>query len=113
VLTEASRPLLRGETSVRLREDPKEQAARKKPRPATAAQSLNDEERVLFERLRELRKRIATEQGVPPYVIFHDATLVAMAVDKPRSAGEMLELNGVGKTRLDKYGALFLRELLP
>jgi ATP-dependent DNA helicase RecQ len=113
LLTEASRPLLRGETSVRLREDPKEQAARKKPRPATAAQSLNDEERVLFERLRELRKRIATEQGVPPYVIFHDATLVAMAVDKPRSAGEMLELNGVGKTRLDKYGALFLRELLP
>jgi ATP-dependent DNA helicase RecQ len=96
---------------VRLREDPKDSPARKKGKPATGARSLSDDDRELFDRLRELRKRIAAEQGVPPYVIFHDATLVAMALDRPTSPEQLLVLNGVGRTRLDKYGAAFLREL--
>jgi len=111
VLTEASRPLLRGEIAVRLREDPKDAPVRKKAKAATAASALSDEDRALFEKLRELRKRIAAEQGVPPYVIFHDATLMAMAVDRPKSPEQMLGLNGVGRTKLDRYGAAFLREL--
>jgi len=109
VLTEASRPVLRGETGVRLREDPKEPAAKKKPKRSTAAEVLGEGDRELFERLRDLRKRIAAEQGVPPYVIFHDATLLQMTVEKPKSSGEMLELNGVGKSKLEKYGDEFLR----
>jgi ATP-dependent DNA helicase RecQ len=112
VLTEASRSALRGETRIRLREDPKESAPRKKAKVATAAQVLSDDERALFERLKGLRKRIAAEQGVPPYVIFHDATLAAMVVEKPQSGAELLELNGVGKAKLEKYGAEFLHELL-
>jgi ATP-dependent DNA helicase RecQ len=113
VLTEASRPLLRGETPIRLREDPKDPPARKKAKAATAASSMSDDDRALFEKLRELRKRIAAEQGVPPYVIFHDTTLMAIAVDRPTSPEQLLALNGVGRTKLDKYGALFLRELQP
>jgi ATP-dependent DNA helicase RecQ len=111
VLTEASRPLLRGEIAVRLREDPKDSPAKKKGKPATGASSLSDDDRELFDRLRELRKRIASEQSVPPYVIFHDATLLAMAVDRPKSPAQMLALNGVGKAKLEKYGDAFLREL--
>jgi ATP-dependent DNA helicase RecQ len=113
VLTEASRPLLRGEIGVRLREDPKDSPARKKPKAAAAASAMSEDDRALFEKLRELRKRIAAEQGVAPYVIFHDATLMAMAVDRPKSPEQMLGINGVGRTKLDKYGAAFLRELEP
>jgi ATP-dependent DNA helicase RecQ len=111
VLTETSRPVLRGEVEVRLREDPKEPAARKKPKVPTAAETLSAEDRELFERLRELRKKFAAEQGVPPYVIFHDATLVEMALTKPGSPEAMLELSGVGRTKLERYGARFLEEV--
>ena len=107
-LTAESRALLRAEVGVRLREDPKEPATKKKPKPVTAAQALGADEQALFERLRELRRQIATEHGVPPYVIFHDATLLAMVQQKPGTALEMLELNGVGKTKLDRYGERFL-----
>jgi len=111
VLTEESRPVLRGELTVHFREDPKEPALRKKPRAVTAAESLREADRELFESLRELRKRIASEHGVPPYVIFHDATLVAMATERPATGAELLDLSGVGKSKLEKYGAAFLREI--
>jgi ATP-dependent DNA helicase RecQ len=70
--------------------------------------SLSDDDRALWEALRECRRRIAAEQGVPPYVIFHDATLLAMVEHRPRTAEEMLALSGVGKTKMEKYGELFL-----
>ena len=111
VLTEQSRPLLRGEIEVRLREDPKEPAIRKKAKASTAAEALSDEDRAVFESLRELRRRIAAEQGVPPYVIFHDATLVQMALEKPASSEALLELSGIGLTKLEKYGDAFLAQL--
>src|SRR5690606_15459653 len=76
-LTEQSRPLLRGEAKLELREDTKvPSAGRKKARAADTAAPADER---LFEALRDCRRRIATEQGVPPYVIFHDATLKAMA----------------------------------
>jgi ATP-dependent DNA helicase RecQ len=108
VLTEASRSVLRGEVDVRLREDPKEPAVKRKAKRSTAVEALNEDDRALFDRLRELRKKIAAEQGVPPYVIFHDATLVEMVEQRPGSADEMLILSGVGRTKLDKYGEAFL-----
>jgi ATP-dependent DNA helicase RecQ len=111
VLTEASRPLLRGELALRLREEPKEPAARKKRRASTSVENLSEDNRALFEELRELRKRIALEQGVPPYVIFHDATLVQMVAAKPATPAEMLSLSGVGATKVEKYGDAFLRQL--
>jgi ATP-dependent DNA helicase RecQ len=111
-LTEASRPLLRGESDVRLRVDPKEVAtARKRTRSTTSVDVLDDTDRVLWEALRECRRRIAAEHGVPPYVIFHDATLLQMVETKPVTMDDLLSLSGVGRTKLDKYGTEFLQVL--
>jgi ATP-dependent DNA helicase RecQ len=107
-LTAESGPLLRGEIELRLREDPKEPVLRKKSRGSTAVEALGEESRDLFELLRECRRRIASEHGVPPYVIFHDATLLQMAAEKPGSTDDMLALNGVGRTKLERYGEDFL-----
>ena len=68
-----------------------------------------DEE--LFRRLRALRKRLAGEKGVPPYVIFNDATLRAMVRRKPRDPEELLQVPGVGVTKLERYGDAFLEEI--
>jgi ATP-dependent DNA helicase RecQ len=58
--------------------------------------------------LRECRKRLASEHNVPPYVIFHDATLMQMMEFRPNSANALLGLNGVGQAKLDRYGEDFL-----
>ncbi len=108
-LTEASRPLLRGEIEVRLRTDPKETTVRKKSRAATTtAESLNAADHALWDALRECRRQIASEHDVPPYVIFHDATLLQIVEFKPTTEHELLALNGVGKMKLDRYGEDFL-----
>ena len=111
VLTAESRPLLRGEVELRLRHDPKDSAARKKPKVSTTIEALSDEDQANFEALRELRKSLATEQGVPPYVIFHDSTLLQMVEVKPETSEQMLMLSGVGKKKVEKYGAAFLEQL--
>ena len=85
--------------------------AAKKPKASTAVESLSEGDRALFEELRELRKQIAAEQGVPPYVIFHDSTLIQMASKRPVSSAEMLALVGVGTKKLEKHGDAFLRLL--
>ncbi len=65
----------------------------------------------LFERLRELRKRLADEQGVPAYIVFSDAALREMVERRPATAMEMLDVPGVGPAKLEKYGAAFLDAL--
>ena len=62
----------------------------------------------LFGKLRELRYRIATEQGVPPYVVFNDASLRDMARNRPATDLEFLEVSGVGQVKLERYGEAFL-----
>jgi ATP-dependent DNA helicase RecQ len=106
MLTEQSRPLLRGEAAVRFREERKTPALTKKPRRAAGAVAVEDEQ--LWDALRECRKRLATEQNVPPYVIFHDATLMQMMEYRPTSEAALLGLNGVGQAKLDRYGEAFL-----
>lgn len=108
VLTPESRPLLRGEIELRLRHDIREAGVRKRPKASTTVEALSDASRALFEDLRELRKQIASEQGVPPYVIFHDSTLVQMVEELPRTSEEMLALSGAGPKKVEKYGAEFL-----
>jgi ATP-dependent DNA helicase RecQ len=66
----------------------------------------------LFERLRALRKRLADERGVPAYVVFSDRTLQEMAIQSPRTRGELLAVHGVGQKKLEQYGDVFLAELL-
>jgi len=66
----------------------------------------------MFERLRELRLELARAQGVPPYVIFHDTTLQAMAVERPQTRFDLAGIPGVGERKLDRYGEAFLGVLL-
>ncbi|RCW77509.1 DNA helicase RecQ [Saliterribacillus persicus] len=65
----------------------------------------------LFEALRRLRKKMADDQGVPPYVLFGDRTLKEMAKFLPESKSEMLELRGLGEKKYDQYGEAFLNEI--
>ena len=78
---------------------------------AKSAVLATDKQRELFERLRKLRKQLADEEGVPPYVVFSDATLRNMCVDMPRSESELLAVSGVGEVKLARYGRVFLEEL--
>ena len=106
-LTDAARPLLRGEESLQLaRPRVRVQAKKKKALRAAAGQGPCDE--ALFEELRVLRKRLADEQGVPPYVIFGDVTLIQMARICPVDESTLLGVTGVGQHKLEKYGTDFL-----
>jgi ATP-dependent DNA helicase RecQ len=110
VLTEDSRPVLRGERQVMLRRDPQRQARRS--RPAKAAQpELAPDVAPVFERLRTWRGATAKEQGVPAYVIFHDATLREIASRRPTSLAELGRVSGVGETKLARYGEQVLAAL--
>ena len=66
----------------------------------------------LFERLRALRKRTADEHGLPPYVVFHDATLREMAARRPLTLNEFGELHGVGQAKLARYGEQFIAAII-
>jgi ATP-dependent DNA helicase RecQ len=66
----------------------------------------------LFERLRALRKRLADEHGLPPYVVFHDATLREMAARRPLTLNEFAELSGVGQAKLARYGDQFIAAIV-
>lgn len=104
-LTPASGPVLKGERSIRLRRDP----IPKKSRPAKKSSTvMPGEGKALFEHLRNLRLEMAREQNVPPYVIFHDRTLAAMARQRPSNLSAFKSLPGVGDVKLQRYGPRFL-----
>lgn len=107
-LTSSSRGLLRGEVPLTLREDA---AAPKSKRAPKTDIVLELEEEGLFEALKDLRRQLASADGVPPYVIFHDSTLAQMAREQPADAAEMLSLSGVGEAKLQKYGEAFLNAI--
>jgi ATP-dependent DNA helicase RecQ len=83
-------------------------SARPSPAPAADDVPLGPIEQERFEALRELRRTLAAEHNVPPYVIFHDRTLKEMALTPPTTPSEMLAINGVGQAKLDRYGEAFL-----
>ena len=104
-LTESARPILRAETSLSLA----------MPRLSFSATAYVQKQQVnhrydkdLFARLRFLRKQIADKENIPPYIVFNDATLQEMAEYLPRTEDEMLEINGVGERKLERFGELFL-----
>lgn len=104
-LTEAARPILRGEAALKLAV----------PR-VLVAKSRNQQNKVyhgnydkkLFAKLRKLRKSIADEENIPPFVVFNDATLIEMAEHTPTSPAELLLINGVGERKLERFGDAFM-----
>jgi ATP-dependent DNA helicase RecQ len=106
-LSESSREVLRGTTPLALREDVMN-APRKTKTTKAAPETLQPKDVPLFEELKLLRKELADEAGVPPYVVFHDATLLAMIEHRPMDETEFLALSGVGEAKLNKYGEEFL-----
>ncbi|MBI1920372.1 MAG: DNA helicase RecQ [Geobacter sp.] len=106
-LTPKAKPLLRSEEAISLARPRVRQAPAKQPAKRGRQELPHDEE--LFHALRALRKRLADEQHVPPFVVFNDATLVEMAANRPTEIEELALVNGVGKHKLGRYGAEFLR----
>ncbi len=111
-LTEAARPVLRGEQSVWLRRDaePARRSATKTERDARRRQAFaGANEDPLWQALKAKRLELAREQGVPPYVIFHDSTLLEILKRRPASLDELGQISGVGQAKLARYGSAFLR----
>ena len=112
-LTPESGAVLRGDRKVLMRREPAKAArAPKQSRTAAApAEELSDEAKPVFEKLRAWRGQSAKEQGVPAYVIFHDATLRQIAAQAPTSLQQLGTINGVGENKLAKYGQQILDTL--
>jgi ATP-dependent DNA helicase RecQ len=111
-LTQAAGPVLKGQQAIRLRRD--NQAAVKKSLRAQrsakggAPAALSPADDDLWHKLRACRMELARSQGVPPYVIFHDSTLLEIVRVKPRDAWRLGQLPGVGTSKLERYGDAFL-----
>ena len=99
-----AKAILKGEKTVEIVQPPKTERASRRARN----QAENPVGDPLFEALRELRRELAAEAQLPPYVIFHDATLREMAALRPSSRAELGAINGVGARKLEAYGDAFL-----
>ncbi|RLK12458.1 ATP-dependent DNA helicase RecQ [Micromonospora sp. M71_S20] len=113
-LTEASAEVLGRRRTVMMRREPEKVASSRSAKPrgaATVVAELSPTAAGVFERLRAWRGATAKEQGVPAYVIFHDATLRQIATDAPTSLAELSAVSGVGENKLAKYGEQILAVL--
>ena len=110
-LTPSALGLLRAEESLELARPRVQEKVRKKKKKPGPVENLSEDDLRLFETLREIRKQLAAEQGVPPYVIFGDVALIEMSRDRPSNEDEFLEINGVGQVKLERHGAVFLEAI--
>ena len=108
-LTEAARPVLRGEQQLMLRKLVKPAKAERK---RSTTQFNKDADTRLWNALRTCRKTLAEEQGVPAYVIFHDATLAEMVERQPQTLEQLSRISGIGERKLEAYGDAFLDVIL-
>ena len=111
ILTEASADVLSRKREVRLRQEPKRPTKPTKAKATTPQQELSPETKPIFEKLRTWRATTAKDQGVPAYVIFHDATLRQIATETPTTLAELGTISGVGENKLAKYGQQILDTL--
>jgi len=108
-LTDAARPVLRGEQYLTMAMPRVKIIGRSKASRRKSSDADYDEE--LFQRLRALRKILADAAGVPPFVIFSDKSLAGMAVEQPTDDEAFLNIHGVGTHKLERYGKQFLAEI--
>lgn len=112
-ITESGRDILNGKKSIQMRKDPAKERNHLHRKPSYDKNDLLRDaisERI-FEALRSLRLRIARENNVPPYVIFHDSTLVSMAQVRPKTLTEMRSIPGIGSRKLESFGEMFIKEI--
>jgi ATP-dependent DNA helicase RecQ len=100
--------VLRGERCVSVRESVKPAHSRKAAKGAAGRPAATAADARLFEALRSLRKRLADEAGMPPYIVFNDASLWDMAQRQPRTLPEFSTILGVGQAKLERYGGRFV-----
>jgi ATP-dependent DNA helicase RecQ len=105
--------VMKGRAGVALRRDPRPEAAVRSVKSAApgALEPVAGEAKVLWESLRALRLRVAREQNVPPYAVFADRTLAEMVRFRPRRVEDLLGISGVGQSKLQAYGELFVEVL--
>jgi ATP-dependent DNA helicase RecQ len=103
-MTEAARPVLRGEERLELRRDALTRSDRPQPKAMVA-----EEDAPLLSALKARRRELAQAQGVPAYVVFPDRTLIEMAERRPQTLDEMARIGGVGAVKLERYGSVFLK----
>lgn len=108
-LTEKSSPLLRGEQKITFRTDP--EISQKKPKIFIKKdlKTIPPSSDVLWQALKNKRLELARDQGVPPYVIFHDSSLSEIHQKKPRTLNEFATISGVGQSKLQRYGEAFIK----
>ena len=111
MLTDKCRSLLKGEEHIQLRREIKSLTTKTKSRAQAATSGITGSDELLWNRLRDLRKKLAQEQGVPPYVIFHDATLMELVRVKPATLSAMEHISGIGAGKLARYGQPFLETI--
>lgn len=107
-LNESARPILRGEP-IELRKLRKPAKRRQQRTTHAAEEFASSEENSLWNALREHRRELADQQGVPPFVIFHDATLREMVINRPSNLLAMGQISGVGQKKLERYGETFIQ----
>lgn len=107
-LSPSCRALLKGEETLTLRQDRDTLTAQRKASSSRASAQVDSADQPLWLALRAKRRALAEEQGVPPYVIFHDSTLLAMIEHMPLSLREMRDIPGIGDSKLERYGDSFL-----
>nr|WP_250318692.1 ATP-dependent DNA helicase RecQ [Rosenbergiella gaditana] len=105
-LTESARPVLRSESPLQLAVP---RIIVTKTRPVMSRLSGSHYDKKLFAKLRKLRKAIADEENIPPYVVFNDATLIELSELQPISPSEMLGINGIGQRKLERFGRPFMQ----
>jgi ATP-dependent DNA helicase RecQ len=98
-----ARPILKGEQALTIAVLP--------PRKRASRRRFDGPADPLFDALREARRKLAADAGVPPYVIFHDSTLREIAARKPKSLNELSTVQGVGAVKLERYGEAMLAAL--
>ena len=111
-LTEASRAVLKGDVPVQLRESTSQRSDKKsraRSAPGPAAANLSQDAMVRYINLKAWRAEVAREHNLPAYVIFHDATLAAIAEAAPKSLGDLQGISGLGVKKLEAYGEQVLR----
>ena len=106
-LTERCRPILRGEEALLLRKESKRTKASRKGRKVYDNENASNN--LLWEALRACRKKLADENDVPPFLIFHDAALSEMMERQPENHQQFLQINGVGESKLEKFADAFLK----